>query len=105
MRTILFETIKNKAKEYIDEQSQWHYPHPTKALFYALQGACFSDKPVKPRMLLKEYCLEAEKLIDNWDIRMVGKLIELFPVVPKWAIGRKFICDYNEKGDWVLVYE
>jgi hypothetical protein len=45
------------------------------------------------------------KLIDNWDVRQVGKLIELFPAcVPKKYHGKKLTCyeAYNKHSDWIV---
>lgn len=45
------------------------------------------------------------RLIDNWDVRMVGKLIELFPDCVSGRYHGKpltcFVAD-NEAGDWMV---
>ena len=45
------------------------------------------------------------QLIEKWDIRQVGKLIELFPdCVPKKYRGKKLVCFMadNENCDWMV---
>lgn len=45
------------------------------------------------------------KLIDNWDVRQVGKLIELFPAcVPKRYHGKKLTCYLADckRSDWIV---
>ncbi len=48
------------------------------------------------------------RLIDKWDIRMVGKLVELFPsCVPAYWKGRKLRAEMadNENCDWIVFVE
>ena len=45
------------------------------------------------------------QLIDNWDVRQVGKLIELFPdCVPAKYRGKQLTCYMadNEESDWMV---
>lgn len=45
------------------------------------------------------------KLINDWDVRMVGKLIELFPgCVPRQYVGKQLTCYVadNENCDWMV---
>lgn len=48
------------------------------------------------------------EIIDNWDVRRVGKLIELFPEsVPAKLRGKPLICEMGVEGDcdWIVVAE
>lgn len=54
----------------------------------------------------KELQKKCEDIIDAWDIRMAKKLIDLFPnCIPTRFHNRTPKADYNEKGEWVLIYE
>lgn len=48
---------------------------------------------------------EAHKIVDAWDARAVGKLIELFPeALPKKYQKAKFDIDMDEEGDWRIYF-
>lgn len=70
-------------------------------VFLALLEQIHTGTPA--REVLESWTTYGEGLIRNWDIRMVGKLIELFPsCVPKHWHGRRFIAEYGEAGDWAV---
>lgn len=105
MNFMKYETIKAKA---IDELrgavsigSQW----PSDALFLALQGAV--EQRRNPRELAAEWTEEAVKIIKQWDVRCVGKLVELFPAcIPKRFHGlamRAEMAD-NEDADCIVYF-
>ena len=49
---------------------------------------------------------KAWEVIENWDIRKAGKLIEAFPtIVDKSCRGRMPICDIDEKGNWCVCFK
>ena len=53
----------------------------------------------------KEIILKAQEIIDNWDIRNAGKLFEIFPsIISKKYHNKPFSCEYDEKGNWVIVF-
>jgi hypothetical protein len=74
--------------------------------FLALIAAVRESKPgdVKsPRRIFEEWVDYGSKLIEGWDVRMVPKLIELFPsAVPKSWFGRRMRAEMNEKGEWIV---
>lgn len=52
---------------------------------------------------LKELAGKAYDIVMAWDVRMVGKLRELFPeFFPKSLSKGKLIAEYDEQGDWVV---
>jgi len=96
---IKWETIKKKAINELWSR-QTHYPFISDAQFMALLPAIVHKED--PRSLAKKWMIEAEKLIKAWDIRMAGKLIELFPLsFPK---NKKLLgIDQDEKDNWILI--
>lgn len=49
---------------------------------------------------------EAHKIVDGWDARSVGRLIELFPeALPKKYQKAKFDIDMDEDGDWRIYFK
>lgn len=71
----------------------------------------------RARMMLPSYELllialkareEAFKIIDRWDVRRVGKLIELFPdIVPSKLRDASLSCyvEDSEDGDWMVSFD
>ncbi len=48
---------------------------------------------------------KAWEICENWDIRMAGKLFEIFPgILPKKFRGQKFVAEYNSSGNWIIVF-
>jgi len=62
----------------------------------------------KPRLapeILKEWEEYGLKLIDNWDVRLAGRLAECFPsCIPKEWQGRKLCTEMadNKNCDWIV---
>lgn len=51
---------------------------------------------------------DAIKLIDQWDVREVGKLVDLFQDVMPVKLRRAAINCYmadNEEGDWIVLFD
>lgn len=51
---------------------------------------------------------EAIKIVNNWDVRRVGALVDLFPeTVPKYLRNASMICFVadNEDGDWMVEFD
>lgn len=69
-----------------------------------LMDKLLGDKPKSPcaHKTFKEYADFACNIIDNWDIRCVGKLREIFPFFPPSLQKGDLICDYDEDGDWCV---
>lgn len=46
---------------------------------------------------------QGQRLIERWDVRKVGKLIELFPEIapPHWR-QRPLVAEYGDNGDWIV---
>jgi hypothetical protein len=52
---------------------------------------------------LKELAGKAHNVVMAWDVRMVGKLRDLFPgFFPKSLSKGKLVAEYDEAGDWVV---
>lgn len=60
-------------------------------------------KPIKHYETFKEYADFAWEVIQNWDVRCVGRLRELFPqhFPPSLSKG-SLVCEYDEQGDWAV---
>ena len=51
----------------------------------------------------KEYADFAWSIIENWDVRMVGRLRDLFPQhFPHSLRKGQLVCEYDEQGDWAV---
>lgn len=56
--------------------------------------------------MLAEIEAGAHKIVDKWDLREVGKLIELFPeALSKKYQKAKFDIDMDEQGEWKLYFK
>jgi hypothetical protein len=73
-----------------------------------IEEQCKAGKAGKHRpatKILKEWEDYGVGLIDRWDVRCVGKLIELFPsCVPAHWQGKRLVAEImdNENCDWVV---
>ena len=66
---------------------------------------CLTGKPKKFRYCetWKEYADFAWGIVQNWDIRMIGKLREIFPYhFPKTLQKGNLVAEYDEDGDWAI---
>jgi hypothetical protein len=105
MYAMKWETIKKKAIEQLCSQIELGSGWPSDKLFMVLLPAVELRR--KPRELLAEWTAEAVKIIERWDIRMVGKLIELFPnCINKQYKGLPMRCEIEDKedGEWVVCF-
>lgn len=83
MPIVKFETLKRKAIEQL-YSSLATASGPMDHEFLAMQAAALSKPPMKPRQLAREWLDYGIKLIENWDIRAVGRLIKAFPgILPR----------------------
>lgn len=56
--------------------------------------------------MLSDIESEAHKIVDKWDVRSAGKLIELFPeALPKKYQNAKFDVDMDEDGEWKIYFK
>jgi hypothetical protein len=98
-----FETIKKKVAQgvytNIIEMRDWN----TMATILIDKMLSGKPKPIRHYETSKEYADFAWTVIDNWDVRMVGKLRELFPQhFPPTLLKGDLICDYDVDGDWAV---
>jgi hypothetical protein len=102
MNAMKYETIKKKAIEELRTQIEVGSGWPSDKLFMALMPAVEMRR--KPRELLEEWTAEAVKMIEKWDIRQVGKLVELFPsCIPKRFHGLPMVAEMADTG-WVVMF-
>jgi hypothetical protein len=110
MTEMKFETIKRKAlDEFLVKVRPYLIgPHDT-AVFLALLAQIedvTAGGPVRPAtQILEEWEAYGRTLIDKWDVRCVGKLIECFPsCVPAHWKGRKLTAYMADDEDctWVV---
>lgn len=72
-------------------------------MYLVLAASVMGASPMKPTALLDEWYKAGEEIISRWDIRMVKKLVEIFPaIVPKKYRNGTFIADYDDNGDWSI---
>ena len=105
MKEMKLETIKKNVKEMVRGRVSRAGGWPGDAQFLALMPAV--EMRVKPGKLVDEWADEALKIVDRWDVRMVAKLIELFPEsIPKKFRGlpmAAYMAD-NENCDWMVQF-
>jgi hypothetical protein len=106
MRTFRFDQLKRRAQDAVLYRFQRGSPFPIEGQFLALLESIANPAgPRKPRAVMAEWEAYALKLIDDWDIRCCMKLVELFPgILPEFYAKQRPVCDYDEKGNWVLVF-
>ncbi len=113
MNEMKWETIKRKATEefLVKVRPYLIGPHDS-AVFLALLAQIediTAGGPARPAtQILEEWEAYGRNLIDKWDVRMVGKLIELFPsCVPAYWKGRKLTAymDDDENCTWMVVVQ
>lgn len=104
---IKFDTIKRKAiREFVNKTDITHGmsgdPNDS-APYLALLEQVHTGKPAQ--VVLEGWIADGKRIIDNWDVRRVGKLIELFPsCVPANWKGRKLSAEMadNANCDWIV---
>lgn len=103
MNYIKWEVIKRNAqREFVVRVGPPHGVGDS-ALFLALIEQISSGKPA--RDVLEDWITYGLKLIDDWDVRGVGRLAEIFPgCIPVGWRGRRFNAEMldNETSDWVI---
>ena len=108
MRIYKWERLKDAAAYIIGSLHGTFLPTGagTYGLFQQIEQH-MTGQPVKNwRDNAKEMIKKAQAICDNWDIRMAGKLLELFPdIIAKKYRGRSFTCDMDERGNWCLCFE
>ena len=111
MRAIKWETIKaNAEREFFNraggnKSTIGYGQEQDQAYFLALLVAVNMTPPQSPIELAKDWIEKGCKLIRQWDVRMVRKLMELFPTcVPKFCHTQPIAADYDESGDWVVCF-
>lgn len=70
-----------------------------------LLDKCLGSKPTEFHYCktFKEYADFAWNIIDNWDVRTVSKLREIFPQhFPKSLNKGRLIGEYDKDGDWAV---
>jgi hypothetical protein len=106
MKIYRFDNVKKRAKEEFDNRFRRGCIHPSEGQFLALFASLSDLTPTKPLELMEEWERYAHNLIENWDIRCSMKLAELFPsCLPAHTKGRKPTCEYDENGNWVLMFD
>lgn len=100
-----FETLKQKARvewEYKCDRDQ-HGDY--KGLYLALAASVLGARTMKADDILKEWHDAGKELISVWDVRMVKKLVEIFPaIIPKKYHKGTCNADYDDNGDWIVIF-
>lgn len=104
MKSMKFETIKLKAQqEFCRRTGAEGFQMGMPTTFLALIAAVGESPQRTPRAILKDWQDYGIKLISNWDIRRVKKLIELFPsCAPQYFNHVPLECDMDDEGDWAV---
>lgn len=68
----------------------------------------FMERPAKETIhhykLFPKYADFSYNVVQKWDIRMAGKLRELFPdYFPKSLKNGKLVAEYDDDGDWSIL--
>ena len=105
MPTVKFETLKRKAIETL-YNGVVYATGPSHLEFLAMQAAALSKPPMKPRQLAREWLDYGIKLIENWDVRAVGRLVKAFPgILPHGVspnhVPRCYMSD-DEACTWMV---
>ena len=106
MTSIKFERIKLLAECEFLHRNQCGYGYSgSDASFLAMLEAIHGQKFADPRVILDQWIDYGVKLIRNWDVRCVAKLIELFPgCIPTKYKGMSITVGYDEKDDWAVCF-
>jgi len=97
----------DKVKEHIGRElySTIIGGHDVNILATILLDKCLSGRPKKAHSYetFKEYADFAWEVVQNWDIRCIGRLREIFPnYFPKTLQKGKLVAEYDDNGDWCL---
>lgn len=52
--------------------------------------------------LLPDVLKHGNKVIDAWDVRCVGRLLDLYPGAWPEAVGRPVCAEIDDAGEWVV---
>jgi len=75
------------------------------ALIACIEQQITGEKRKNWRENTKDMTEKAIDIIQRWDVRKAGKLVQLFPeIVPKKYVNTIPVCDMDEKGDWCLLF-
>ena len=108
MFVIKWQTIKRNAECFIGTLGAGCWGTNSISMAAQLQfiEQLMTDQPVKSwGENAKEITKKAQVICRNWDIRRAKALLDIFPqLIAKKYRGKTPIADYDEKGDWVLVF-
>ena len=95
------ESLKNNAANNIRFSSN---NKSYNAQIYAILET-MDEHPRTWRDVLPEMEQAAKNIVYKWDARCIMKLVKIFPfILPKKYHGQKGILEYNEKGEWILIF-
>ena len=102
-----YDKIKKQVGQYVYTSTIEGRDWNTMAVILLDKVMTNKPKPAMHYESFKEYADFAYDTIQNWDIRMVGKLRELFPsYFPKTLQKGQLICEYTEDGEgWEVFVE
>jgi len=106
MKSFRWDHIKRAAQDAFLARFRRGSPFPSEGQFLALiESFCNPGGPRKPLVVMEAWDKYALNLIDNWDIRCCMKLVACFPdCLPAIYRNQKPSCDYDEKGNWILIF-
>lgn len=129
MLEIKLDALKERAKKLVSQQMRndspkWHgYQFRSDlmitsamvpAMVRAIEDAGAVPKMASPEAkiedVLKEWESAAHKVIDDWDVRQVGRLVKLFPsIVPKEYQKTRIVAelvddDAGEECEWMCFF-
>ena len=98
-----WETVKSTVAREAFTQVQTNWAHWANILT-DLVASDFAAKRGHPdHTLITDYANAVYERIMNWDIRLVGKLRELFPhQFPKSLSNGELVCEYDENCNWCV---
>ena len=93
-----YEHIKNKVTRYAVSEFRNDFALTGNKMVILLHSHLLNDNR---KNILSEAEDQIVSIIQNWDIRNMYKLVELFPkCFPKWVIDKNYTIDYN--GSWSI---
>lgn len=98
-----WETLKKTVARGVFTAVQTDWSH-WDAILIDLLASNFEAKRGKPdHTLITDYANAAYERVMDWDIRLVGKLRDLFPQqFPPSLLKGNLVCEYDETGDWCV---
>lgn len=105
--TYKWETIKDKAIDFVAGKSIWDCCYKNQVALVSLAMEATIGKDYNWKKSTEELRQQAITIINNWDIRMAKKLVDLFPeIIPERLRDKPITCYMadNDNADWMIEF-